>query len=184
MLPRAMDVQDLRPPYLTGPSIYVRSMVEEDKEHGAAWLGDPFPVNASQAEKVLTDEHKGATWRRQRRYAIARVDGDEVVGGALVESSDGQRTCWVNLHMAPWVAEADALRGEALGILVRWLRDESELMVVSIDLADDQTETIASAEAAGMIRTAQLREWYARPGGRADRLVYQALNPRWEVRDA
>ena len=36
----------------------------------------------------------------------------------------------------------------------------------------------------GMTLSVRFREAVARPGGRVDRLTYQALNPRWEVRDA
>jgi RimJ/RimL family protein N-acetyltransferase len=101
-----------------------------------------------------------------------------------VSSGDALRTCGLAFQMAPWRQDADALRAEALGLLVHWLRDEMELMVVTIELAADETETIASAEALGMDRTARLREWFGRPQGRVDCIVYQALNPRWEVRDA
>jgi RimJ/RimL family protein N-acetyltransferase len=160
-------------------------MVEADKEHGAAWLDDTFPVNADRARAALEDEHKGAWWsRRDRRLAIALGAGDEVVGSARVSTGDGKRTCQVAFQMAPWREDADALRAEALGLLVHWLRDETEVMVVTVEIPADQPATIGAAESAGMVRNARLREWFARPGGRVDCLVYEALNPRWEVRDA
>ncbi len=180
-----MSAQELRPVYLRGSRVYLRAMVEAAKERGAAWLDQTFPVNASRAEQTLKDEHAGPWWQRaRRRLAIARTEDDDVVGSAFVGSSNGYRTCWLDFQMAPWREDADALRAEALGLLVRWLRDESELMVVTVHVAADQTETIASAEALGMARSARLRERFGRPGGRVDGLVYQALNPRWEVRDA
>jgi len=160
-------------------------MVEADKEHGAAWLDETLPVNAGRAEAALKEDHEGPWWRRSgRRLAIALAEDDEVVGGAQVFSNDGQRTCQLEFAMAPWRDDADALRAESLGLLVRWLRDGNELMVVTVELPADETATIAAAEAVGMVRNARLREWFARPGGRVDCLVYQALNPRWEVRDA
>jgi RimJ/RimL family protein N-acetyltransferase len=159
-------------------------MVEADKERGAAWLDATFPVNAARAEAALKEEHE-ASWRRPvHRLAIA-LDGDgEVVGSARVSSYDRQRTCRLEFEMAPWRDDADALRAEALGLLVRWLRDGTELMVVTVELPADQPATIAAAEAVGMVRNARLREWFGTPGGRVDCLVYEALNPRWEVRDA
>ncbi|HKF77475.1 MAG TPA: GNAT family protein [Candidatus Dormibacteraeota bacterium] len=178
-------MQDLRPVYLLGSRVYLRAMVEADKERGAAWLDETFPVNAARAEAALKEEHRGWGWRRSsRRLAIALAEDEEVVGSARVSSHNGYRTCRLTFVMAPWRDDADALRAEALELLVRWLRDENELMVVTADLPADERATIAAAEALGMVRNARLREWFGRPGGRVDCLVYQALNPRWEVRDA
>jgi RimJ/RimL family protein N-acetyltransferase len=178
-------LHDLRPVYLRGSSVYLRAMVEADKERGGAWLDETFPVNTARAEAALKEEHEGPWWLRgARRLAIALVDGDAVVGSARVRSNDRNRTCRLSFAMAPWRDDADALRAEALAILVHWLRDEFEVMVVTAELPADEPATIAAAEAAGMVRNARLREWFGRPGRRVDCLVYQALNPRWEVRDA
>ena len=179
-----MGIQDLRPAYLRGASVYLRAMVEADKERGAAWLDETFPVNASRAEKALKEEHTDQWRRGERRLAIARCEDDEIVGSVRLISRDRVRTCALTFWMAPWRDDADALRGEALGLLVHWLRDETEVMVVTAELPADQPRTVAAAEAAGMVRNATLREWFGRPGGRVDCLIYQALNPRWVVRDA
>jgi RimJ/RimL family protein N-acetyltransferase len=159
-------------------------MVEADKERGAAWLDDTFPVNEARAEANLKDEHSGPWWNRAARRLAIVVDDDEVAGSARVSSHDGLRTCYLEFQMAPWRDDADALRAEALALLVRWLRDETEVMTTTVELPVDQPATIAAAEAAGMVQNARLREWYARPGGRVDCVLYEALNPRWEVRDA
>ena len=86
--------------------------------------------------------------------------------------------------MAPACQDADAIRAAALGLLVHWLRDEGEVMAVTVEVAADEPATIAAAESAGMVRNATLREWFARPAGRVDCHLYQALNPRWEVQGA
>jgi RimJ/RimL family protein N-acetyltransferase len=178
-------LHDLRPVYLSGPRVYLRAVVEADKERGAAWLDQTFPVNVARAEAALKEEHEGPWWRRaERRLVIALGEDDEVVGSALVSSHNANRTGRLRFQMAPWRDDADALRAEALGLLVHWLRDETELMTVTVELPADQPATIAAAEAFGMVRNARLRERFARPGARVDCLVYQALNPRWEVRDA
>jgi hypothetical protein len=91
-----------------------------------------------------------------------------------------RRTAVIRLHMAPWLVDADELRGDAVRLLVPWLRDEGQHITVTLDIAVDQPATAAAAESAGMVQTARFREWYARPGGRVDRLVYEALNPFWE----
>lgn len=187
MLGSAMSSADegLRPVYLRSRRVHLRAMVEGDKEHGAAWFDGTFVVNASQAEKVLKDEHGGPWWSRsQRRLAIVTTGDDAIAGSVRISSHNGYRTCDLAFEMAPWRDDADALRADALSLLVHWLRDETELMVVTVGVAADEPETIASAEALGMVPAARLREWFGRPQGRVDRLVYQALNPRWEVRDA
>jgi RimJ/RimL family protein N-acetyltransferase len=180
-----MGIEDLRPAYLSGPSVYLRAMVEDDKERTAAWLDETFPANAGRGEKALTEEHGSAVPRRQQqRLAIALNDGNEVVGSVRVYTRDRRRTCFIAFDMARWREDRDALRGEALGIVVHWLRDETEAMTVTVEVPADQRATIAAAEAAGMVRAATLREWYARPGGRVDCLFFQALNPHWEAPDA
>jgi RimJ/RimL family protein N-acetyltransferase len=173
----------LRPTWLTGEHMYLRAMVAADKEHAAAWFDEVWPINAARAEAVLKDEHKAD---RTPRLALVRNDGDEIVGSVEVGTRDGYRRCSLVFHMAPWLesGDADALRAEALRLVVPWLRDQVEVMVVTVHLAADATETVAAAEALGMTRSVQLREWVARPGHRVDKLIYQALNPRWEVRDA
>lgn len=172
-----------RPVWLTGERLYLRPMVAADKEHAAAWFDEVFPIHSTRAEAVLKDEHKAD---RTPRLALVRTDGDEIVGSVEVGTRDGFRRCSLLFHMAPWLdrADADALRAEALRIAVPWLRDQVELMVVTAHLAADMTETVRAAEALGMTRAVRLREWLARPGHRVDKLIYQALNPRWEVRDA
>jgi RimJ/RimL family protein N-acetyltransferase len=179
-----MSAPDLRPVYLRGRGVYLRAMVKDDKERGTAWYDGRLPVNAARAEKVLEEEHKHTWDRMRRRLAIVRTEDDDVVGSALVLSWNRLRTCRLDIRMAPWLQDADALRAEALGLLVHWLRDEMELMVVTVEVAADEPATIAAAEALGMAQTARHREWYGRPDGRVDCLLYQALNPRWEVRDA
>lgn len=171
-----------RPVWLTGERVYLRPMVAADSEQAAAWYDEVWPINAARAEEVLKDEHKVD---RTPRLAIVRMDGDEIVGSVQTSTSDGYRRCSLLFHLAPWLdrTDADTLRAEALRIVVPWLRDQVELMVVTAHLAADMTETVGAAEALGMTRAARLREWLARPGHRVDKLIYQALNPRWEVRD-
>lgn len=171
--------------FLRGSRVYLRAMVEADKERGAAWLDETFPVNAARAEAALKEEHEGPWWQRSaRRLAVVLAEADEVVGSVRVRSQDRSRTCRLSFAMAPWRDDSGALRAEALALLVHWLRDESEVMTVTVELPADEAETIAAAEAMGMVRSGRLREWFGRPGRRVDCLLYQALNPRWEVPDA
>lgn len=181
----AVEPSSLRAIYLTGPSVYLRAPVDGDKEHAAAWLDDTFPVNAPAAESALKEEYGKPWWDRSGlRLMLVRREGDAIVGGIRIRWRSGARLCQVEFVIAPWEQDGDSLRAEALRIAVPWLRDEIEAMVVGTTLAADQTETVRAAEDVGMERHAMLREWFTRPGGRADALVYEALNPNWVVRDA
>jgi RimJ/RimL family protein N-acetyltransferase len=165
--------------------VYLRAPVDADKEAAAAWLQGPFPINGPRAEELLKEEYRHSWWMRSGLLLVlVRRDGDVIVGGARVRSYDEFRRCTVELTLAPWESDADALRAEALRILVAWLRDELEAMVVSVTVAADQPDTIRAASELGMVHGVTLREWFARPAGRADGLVFEGLNPHWQVPDA
>lgn len=172
----------MRATFLTGERVYLRVMLASDKEHAAAWFDSPFPIDATRAEKFLKEAHQ-RPWPRPLHLAIVRAADEAVIGGATVRSWNG-RTARLSFHLAPWLAEADAPRAEALRLLVPWLRDEHEHMVVRVAIAADEPATLAAAEALGMVAGVRLRERLARPGGRVDQFLYEALNPRWEVKDA
>jgi RimJ/RimL family protein N-acetyltransferase len=77
--------------------------------------------------------------------------------------------------------DTDELRAEVVRMVIPWLRDEHEFMVVRLFVAENATETIAAIDEVGMQLAARLREFLAAPGGRIDELAYEALNPRWEL---
>lgn len=181
-----VEPPSLRAVYLSGPTVYLRAPVDRDKEHAAAWLDETFPTNAPAAEVVLEEEHRRPFWERSTlRLVIVRQDDDTVVGGVHVFWGAEIRRCDVALTMAAWVPDGDALRAAALRIVVPWLRDDLEAMVVGVTLPADQVATVRAAQEIGMDHHATLREWFSRPGGRVDAVVYEALNPAgWVVRDA
>lgn len=171
----------MRISYLSGERVALRSPVLADKDQAAAWFDGVFPIDAGRAEAWLKEELKEFTYRKILLIAV-RGDGEEVIGGVAVRSN--RRHADIAIHMAPWLPDADDLRGEIVGLLVRWLRDESEHITTTAHFAEDWPATIAAAEAAGMIQMARIRQWYARPGGRADQLIYQALRPFWSEAEA
>jgi RimJ/RimL family protein N-acetyltransferase len=171
---------EMRIVYLTGERVYLRPLVLGDKDFAPAWHPGPFLIGAAQAENILKDEAADPG----RRLALVRRQTDEVVGSVKLRSNDGFRRCLVTFHLAPSTSDHDALRAEALRVIVPWLRDQMEVMVVSVEMAGDEAETIAAAEELGMVLSVRLREFVARAGHRVDSLMYQALNPRWEVKDA
>jgi RimJ/RimL family protein N-acetyltransferase len=182
----------MRAIYLMGTSVYLRAMVESDKECAIAWFntrlpmsgfGHVFPVDGTRATVVLKEENRGVWPGGRHRYAIVRNANEQVVG-ALVEESAHPVVAHIGVQMAPSLADADALRAEALRLVVPWLRDERQFRLVRMSIPSDETQTIRAAEAVGMTRGATLRRHVARPGDRVDLLMYEALNPNWVGTDA
>ncbi|HEY8598554.1 MAG TPA: GNAT family protein [Thermomicrobiales bacterium] len=174
----------MRAIYLTGETVYLRAMLASDKENAAAWYASPFPINATRAEEWLKEAHTDI-WgnNKPRHYLIARVTDDEAVGSATL-TSRGSRRGMLTFAMAPWRDDADLLRAEALRLIVPWVRDDLELMHLMLTVAADETATVAAAEDLGLQRAARLRGFVARPTGRVDRVLYEALNTPWRVGDA
>lgn len=171
----------MRAIYLTGETVYLRALVAADKETAGAWFPGPFPVNAARAEEWLKEAHTDL-WggNKPRRYLIARVADDTTVGGVTL-AQQGYRRGYLTFAMAPWRDDADTLRAEALRLIVTWVRDDLELMTLTVPIAADEAATLAAAEALGMQSNARLRAFIARPGGRVDRILYQALNAPWRL---
>ena len=167
----------MRVTYLTGERVYLRAMVEADKEVAIAWWPGPFLVNAARAEEWLKEEHKDFYTKHTRWYVIVRVADEAVIGGVELQNRDNRRGM-VLFHMAPVLAEADTLRADALRLVVPWVRDDLELMVLMLVCAADETETLAAARELGMEQMVRLREFVARPGGRVDRVFMEMLNAR------
>lgn len=178
----------MRAIYLMGTNVYLRAMVESDKECGIAWFntrlplagfGHVFPVDASRAATILKEENRGLWPSGRHRYAIVRNANEEVVG-ALVEESAHPVVANVGIQMAPTLEDADSLRAEALELVVPWLRDERQFRLVRMSIPADDIATIAAAESVGMTLGATLRRYVARASTRVDLLMYQALNPHWD----
>lgn len=166
--------------YLTGERVYLRPPVEEDKECANAWFDSVVPANAGRAAKLLEDQVYPYWEATEFTFIVARVEDDAVIGSVHLSIGDWRRVR-VSFHMAPMLPDADDLRADALQIIVPWLREEVEFMAVQLSVPDNQSATIASAERLGMVLSARLREFVPVPGGRADELIYEALNTRWEV---
>lgn len=173
----------MRPVFLTGERVYLRPLLLADAKQATAWWAAPFPVSAARAEVHPRESHEPGWNGLNIRLVIARVDADDVVGGAEVGTHD-QRAGWLTLHMAPCLAAADALQAEALGLLIPWLRDEHAMMVVTVPIADDETATLAAAERLNMTLGVRLRAHIARPSGHVETLLYQALGQGWRLPDA
>lgn len=170
--------------YLTGERVYLRALVADDKATVATWFVGPFPSNATQGERWLKGIYSDEWGANRPRYlVIVRAEDDMPIGGVALTVRENRRGL-LHFAMAPWLAEFDALRAEALRLLVPWVRDDLELMTLELYLAADEPTTRAVAEELGLRESVRLREFIARPGGRTDRVLYQALNTPWRVADA
>jgi RimJ/RimL family protein N-acetyltransferase len=178
--------------YLMGAHVYLRAMVASDKECGIAWFntrlpmggfGHVLPVDSSRAETALKEENRGLWPSGRHRYAIVRNASDRVVG-ALVESAYYPVMAHVGIQIAPALNDADDLQAEAVTLVIPWLRDERQFRLIRMSIPADQIRTIAAAESVGMMLGARLRRYVARAGSRVDLLMYEAVNPRWEGKDA
>lgn len=177
-----MKPSDLRAIFLTGETVYLRSHVMDDKDHAAAWLDTPYPVNSLRAEEILKERHQ-EFWPQTRYYAICRRETDEIVGGVTINIH--VRLADVYTHVARWLDDADQIRAEALELVIPWLSVEWDLITVTADIASDHRATIEAAERLGMVRAGTFREAILRPGNRrVDQLMYQMLNPKGEFPDA
>jgi RimJ/RimL family protein N-acetyltransferase len=173
----------MRPPYLTGVTIYLRALVSDDRDNPVAWHDSPFPINGEYADELLQEMHQNPWQPMSLSLAVVRREDEEVIGGVTV-NWPGRRVATFRVHLAPTVANPDALRAEVLRLAIPWLRDETELMTVTVSIPADNAKSIAAAEGLGMTPAVRLREAIARPEGWVDLMTYQALNPRWAVAEA
>jgi RimJ/RimL family protein N-acetyltransferase len=175
----------MKPPFLTGERVYIRAMIEEDKNCAVAWYDSEFPVNAVRAEKFMREEIK-VSWAALRKYfVIVRTDNDQVIGGIKMKSWD-MRSADLSIRMAPHLSpeDADGYKADAIRLFVPWIRDEHEYMAQTIEIADDEPQCIAAAEEMDLYFGVRFRGYLRRPGKRIDLRVYQALNTKWAVPDA
>lgn len=174
------------PSYLKGERLYLRAPVKADAEASGAWYPSVFPVGTGRAETYLKDHLKAAWWPdREFHLVIERVEEDQIVGGVIVENPLGPSAV-VTVRTAPFLSfdEADEVQADTLRLLVSWLLTEAEALTVTVGVGADQPQTLAAAHDLGMESQIRLREFLARPGGRADLIQIQALHPRRAARVA
>ncbi len=175
----------MKPPFLTGERVYIRAMIEEDKNCAVAWYDSEFPVNAVRAEKFMREEIK-VSWAARRKYfVIVRTDNDQVIGGIKMKTWD-MRSADLAIRMAPHLSpeDADDYKADAIRLFIPWIRDEHEYMAQTVEIAEDEPQCIAAAEELDLYFGVRFRGYLRRPGKRIDLRVYQALNTNWAVPDA
>jgi hypothetical protein len=168
----------MRVVYLTGDDFYLRPMVLDDKDHAVSWFNSPIPIGADAAETVLKEAHKNGWDEPDEMYlGVVRTSDDVLIGSAIIKNQ-ARRTAWLSIRSAPMIDDGERLRAKVLELVVPWLRDELEILVVRFDIPADESLMLKMAEKLEMRPAIRMREWIARPGHRVDLLGYQALNPK------
>jgi RimJ/RimL family protein N-acetyltransferase len=168
--------------YLRNDRLGLRAPVREDAHCAHAWYEGPFPVTPKGAEDVLV-EQETIPWGNNPTIRLIAVElaSGAVIGGALVERSDSRVG---KLRITAGGAdrpdeERQGVRADVLRILLPWAMGELDLMVVTVDIADDERIVIDAATEIGMREVVRLREHVARPTRRVDMLMFERVNLAW-----
>jgi hypothetical protein len=180
-------------PFLRGERIGFRAPSIEDAAVANVWMidakgvhagGVTFPVTRERAEKQLREEEV-VPWGNSDtiRLVAVELETDEILGGAVILREQG-RTGWIRSQVASWLDrdEADRVEIEMASILIRFAREEVDLMVIEYVVAGDRTALIDHIVSEGFNEGARLRKALRRPVGRADVLWLESVNPNWGSR--
>lgn len=179
--------------YLQGKRVGFRAPRLEDATSANAWMipsRNPwamtfgFPMSKAAAEARLKEEET-VPWGNNDTLRLVAVElaTGAVVGGALVVRQHG-RTGWIRSQVASWIDsdEAEALEAEMARLLIRWARQELDLMVIVYVVAGNRPELIDRIVALGFEETVRLREALQGPRGRIDLVWLESVNDAWGSR--
>lgn len=176
---------DASPPpvavYLTGPRIGLRAPELADAEAVAAWDDAPLP-RTPEAGRALLQRSEQTPWGNAETVRLMIVDlaSGDILGSVVVERQQ-DRVGKIRMISAPVLpaARRDEVEADALDLVIPWMRDELDLMVIVLEIASDRAVPIARATAHGLREVVRLREHVLRPRGRVDFLLLELLNPAW-----
>lgn len=172
---------DTVPPYLRGRWIGLRAPALVDAISVAAWDDAPLPRNPDSARELLRRTEQTAWGNAENlRLMIVDLSSAHVVGSVMIERQH-DRIGKVRIVAAPMLPadRRDAIESEALDVVVPWMRDELDLMVMVLDIASDRAAVIARAGGHGFREVVRLREHIARRLGRVDLVTLELMSPAW-----
>lgn len=175
------DALDMIAPYLSGRSIGLRVPSLDDADFIAAWDDAPLPRTPDMGREMLRRLEQ-TPWgnAEQLRLMIIDLASGSIVGSVMIERQR-DRIGKIRIVSAPVLA-ADrryAIEGEVLDLVVPWMRDELDLMVLVLDIASDRGAAIARARTLGLSEVVRLREHIQRPHDRVDLVTLELINPVW-----
>jgi hypothetical protein len=165
--------------YLSGRNIGLRAPALDDAESIATWDDGSLPRDPDAAREMLRRTERTAWGNAENpRLMIVGLPSGHIVGSVMIERQH-DRIGKIRVVPAPTLPadRRDAIEGEVLDLVVPWMRDELDLMV--LDVASDRTAVIARAEVHGLTEAVRLREHILRPHGRVDLVTLELINPAW-----
>jgi RimJ/RimL family protein N-acetyltransferase len=167
--------------YLSGRNIGLRAPALDDAESIATWDDGSLPRNPDAGREMLCRTEQTAWGNAEHlRLMIVDLSGGNVVGSVMIERQH-DRIGKIRIISAPMLpaARRDAVEGEVLDLVVPWMRDELDLMVLVLDIASDRAAVLARADEHGFREVVRLREHILRPQGRVDLVTLELINPAW-----
>lgn len=168
-------------PYLSGPTIGLRAPSLDDVGSIAAWDDAPLPRTPDLGREMLRRSEQTAWGNAEHlRLMVIDLQSGDIVGSVMIERQR-DRIGKIRIVSAPLLTakRRNAIEEDILDLIVPWMRDELDLMILVLDIASDRTAMIARAEALGLTEVVRLREHIQRPHGRVDLVTLESINPAW-----
>lgn len=172
---------DLVATYLTGRSIGLRAPSLEDAGWISAWDDAPLPRTPEVGREMLRRSEQAAWGIAEHvRLMIIDLQSGDIVGSVTIERQH-DRIGKIRIAVASMLGldRREAIECDSLDLVVPWMRDELDLMILVLDIASDRTAAIARAEALGLTEAVRLRDHIQRPRGRVDLVTLESINPAW-----
>lgn len=163
--------------FLVGDLVYLRGMELADGKYVTSWRDAPFPVSTERGEEIIKDDLSKEYQARKNTLAIVRKSDDAVVGSVVAQYWTVQ--VFLKVHIDPILADAAALKADAIATVVPWVVDENKRAVAVLEIGADEDVVIATAKRIGMRQTARFRDGTMRQGRRVDLLMFEYLNAEW-----
>ena len=165
--------------FLVGDTIFLRGLEEEDAVRALGWRASPYPITSERAGELIREQTENG--QPGTRFLVACRRGDPLPVGSLTMRRwpDNTPEASLDLYADPAFSEAERVKAETLGLIVRWGFDEGEIGKFAVRFDDDQAVLREAAEGLGLRRAALWREAVWRNGRWRDSVMYEAFNPAW-----
>ncbi len=168
-------------PYLSGPSIGLRAPLPDDADAIATWDDAVLPRTPDAGREMLRRTEQ-TPWGNAQHLRLMIIDlaSGQIAGSVMIEREQ-DRIGKIRIIAAPLLPpdRRDAIEREVLGLVLPWMQEELDLMVLVLDIPSDRTAAISRAKELGMAEVVLLREHILRPDGRADLVMLELINPVW-----
>lgn len=168
-------------PYLSGPGIALRAPALDDATSIAGWDDAPIP-RTPEAGRELLRRSEQTPWGNAEHLRLIVIDrtSGSIAGSVLIERQHN-RIGKIRIVSALLLSadHRDGIECDVLDLIVPWMRDELDLMILVLDIASDRTAVIVRADSLGLTEVVRLREHILRAHGRVDLITLESINPAW-----